>query len=80
MLDRSSKPATAPTKTEPKTLTPNAVTHLTQCELARRWRMSERTLERWRYQQIGPRYLKIVGHVIYSVDDVEAYEARQKRG
>ena len=75
MLDRISKPAA-----EPKKSAPDAVSHLTQRELADRWRMSERTLERWRYQQIGPRYLKIVGHVIYAIDDVEAYEAQQKRG
>jgi hypothetical protein len=41
--------------------------------------MSERTLERWRYQRVGPPHLKVVGHVIYRVEDVEAYEAAQRR-
>jgi hypothetical protein len=55
-------------KTEP-------VQHLTQAELARRWRMSERTLEAWRPLNMGPPYLKIVGRVVYRLSDVESYEA-----
>ena len=30
-----------------------------QKELAARWKISHRTLERWRWAQEGPRYLKI---------------------
>jgi hypothetical protein len=52
------------------------VQHLTQDELAKRWRMSPRTLEGWRSINAGPAYLKIVGRVIYRLVDVEAYEAR----
>jgi Helix-turn-helix domain len=47
--------------------------HLTQIELARRWRMSPRTLERWRWLKRGPAYLKL-GHVLYRLEDVEAFE------
>lgn len=54
-------------------------THLNQVELSRRWRISARTLERWRWLGQGPRYLKIGGRVVYRVDDVEAYEAQQVR-
>jgi hypothetical protein len=54
--------------------------HLNQNELADRWRMSPRTLERWRWLKMGPRYIKVGGRVIYCVDDVKAYEARQGRG
>jgi hypothetical protein len=61
-------------------LTTEPVRHLTQLDLARRWRMSERTLERWRSQRVGPPHLKVVGHIIYRVDDVEAYEVQQRRG
>lgn len=50
--------------------------HLTQDELAKRWRMSPRTLEGWRTLNTGPAYLKIVGRVIYRLMDVEAYEAK----
>jgi hypothetical protein len=56
------------------------VRHLNQIELARRWRMSHRTLERWRWQSQGPRYLKVGGRVVYRLDDVEAFEAAQARG
>ncbi len=55
------------------------VTHLHQVELARRWKLSPRTLERWRWLGQGPRYLKIGGRVVYRLDDVEAHEARNVR-
>jgi len=35
--------------------------HLNQIELSRRWRISPRTLERWRWLGEGPQYLKIGG-------------------
>lgn len=53
--------------------------HLTQIEVARRWRMSARTLERWRWLGEGPRFLKIGGRVIYRLADIEAFEAEQLR-
>ena len=49
--------------------------HLNQKELARRWRMSPRTLERWRWLREGPSYLKIGGKIIYKLTEVEAFEA-----
>ena len=52
---------------------------LTQSELARRWRMSPRTLERWRWLKQGPSYLKLGGHVVYRLEDIQAYEAAQLR-
>jgi hypothetical protein len=33
--------------------------YLTQAELARRWRISPRTLERWRWKKTGPCYTKL---------------------
>jgi hypothetical protein len=54
--------------------------HLNQIELSRRWRVSHRTLERWRWLQQGPPYLKIGGRVVYRLEDVEAFEAQQMRG
>jgi hypothetical protein len=53
--------------------------HLTQGELASRWRISPRTLERWRWLGQGPAYLKLGGSVAYRVDDVLEYEAAQRR-
>jgi Helix-turn-helix domain len=49
--------------------------HLDQSGLAERWRLSTRTLEQWRWQGKGPKYLKIGGRVVYRVEDVEAFEA-----
>jgi Helix-turn-helix domain len=54
--------------------------HLNQIELARRWRISPRTLERWRWLKQGPPYLKIGGRVIYRLSDIEAFEAAQAHG
>ena len=55
------------------------VRHLTQSELAQRWRISPRTLERWRWLGEGPQYLKIGGRVIYRLEDVETFEAEKRR-
>ncbi len=49
-------------------------TCLNQIDLARRWRISPRTLERWRWLGEGPRYLKLGGRVLYRAADIEAYE------
>ena len=56
-----------------------SINHLNQVELSRRWSISPRTLERWRWLGQGPRYLKIGGRVVYRLEDVEAYEAQQVR-
>jgi hypothetical protein len=49
-------------------------TCLNQTELAARWKISPRTLERWRWIGDGPRFLKIGGRVIYRIEDVETFE------
>lgn len=53
--------------------------YLTQEDIATRWAISPRTLERWRWLGIGPRYLKIRGRVRYRQEDIDAYEAEQVR-
>lgn len=50
------------------------VVHLNQKQLATRWHISEATLERWRSDGIGPRFLKLGGRVVYRQIDIEAYE------
>jgi predicted site-specific integrase-resolvase len=55
------------------------VRHLNQIELAARWNISHRTLERWRWSGEGPRYIKIGGRVVYRLEDVEDYEKEQLR-
>ena len=54
-------------------------THLNQVDLAARWKISPRTLERWRWAGQGPRYVKIGGRVVYRLEDIEAFEAKQLR-
>jgi predicted site-specific integrase-resolvase len=57
----------------------SVIRHLTQGQLAERWNISPRTLERWRWLGEGPRFLKLGGRVIYRLEDVEVYEANQLR-
>lgn len=47
---------------------------LTQTELAQRWRISERTLEGWRYNRRKVKFVKILGRVLYRLEDVERLE------
>ena len=47
---------------------------LNQKELAERWTISHRTLERWRWAGEGPAYMKIGGRVVYRIADIEAFE------
>jgi len=54
-------------------------THFHQVELARRWKLSPRTLERWRWTGEGPRYVKLGGRVVYRLQDIEEYEVGQLR-
>lgn len=55
------------------------IKHLRQAEVAQRWSISPRTLERWRWTGQGPRFMKVGGRVVYRAEDIEAYEAEQLR-
>ena len=50
------------------------VVHFNQKQLATRWNVSEATLERWRCDGIGPKFLKLCGRVLYRHVDIDAYE------
>ena len=52
------------------------VKHLSVRELARRWGIKIRTLERWRHTGFGPGFLRLGGRVVYREEDIEAYEQR----
>jgi hypothetical protein len=54
-----------------------SVRHFNQVDLSRRWNISPRTLERWRWLKQGPTYLKIGGRVVYRLEDIEAFEKAQ---
>ncbi len=49
--------------------------NLDENELAERWHKSPRTLQGWRQQGKGPRYLKIGTRVLYPLAEIEVYEA-----
>ena len=53
--------------------------HLSQHELARRLRLSVRTLERWRWLGQGPCFLKVGNRIAYRLEDVERWEEDRLR-
>jgi hypothetical protein len=52
---------------------------LNQIDLSRRWNISERTLEAWRWRRKGPKFLRIGGRIRYRLEDVEQFETLQER-
>jgi len=52
--------------------------YLTQRELADRWRLSGRTLERWRAERYGPAWVNIGGSIRYPMRDIEEFEQRNR--
>jgi hypothetical protein len=52
---------------------------LNQDQLAKRWNLSSRSLERWRWRGEGPRFVKLGGAVRYRLEDILTYEAAQAR-
>ena len=53
--------------------------HLNQKQLAERWGVSPKTLERWRWLGQGPKFLKLGGRIVYRLADIETYEMQQLR-
>lgn len=47
---------------------------LTPKHLARRWHLSPRSIERWRSEGRGPSFVRLLGRVLYRLEDVERYE------
>ena len=47
---------------------------LNENELAQRWGLSPKTLQRWRSEGRGPRYLKLSKRVSYPLDAVVDFE------
>ncbi|MDD5479637.1 helix-turn-helix domain-containing protein [Rhodoferax sp.] len=45
-------------------------------ELAQRWGMSPKTLQRWRSEGRGPRYFKLSRKVIYPMAEIQKFEAQ----
>jgi predicted site-specific integrase-resolvase len=56
-----------------------SIKHIDQKQLAERWGISPKTLERWRWLGQGPKFLKLGGRIVYRLTDIEAYEQQQLR-
>ncbi len=54
--------------------------YITQRDLERRWKMSGRTLERWRAEDYGPPWYVLGGSIRYRLADIEDFEDRAQRG
>jgi predicted DNA-binding transcriptional regulator AlpA len=51
---------------------------MTEQELSSRWQVSIKTLQRWRGQQAGPKFIKLENRAVrYRLSDIEAYEAQR---
>lgn len=50
-----------------------------QRELAGRWKISPRTLERWRRVGRGPTYLKLGFRIVYGLTSIQAFEAQHRQ-
>ena len=57
----------------PQTQAP-ALRMFSTSDLASRWRLSERTLERWRQQGDGPKFVKLGSRVSYPAEAVAEFE------
>lgn len=47
---------------------------LSETELAQRWGVSPKTLQRWRTEGRGPKYLKLSKRVTYPLEAIAEYE------
>ena len=56
------------------TLSPGDRRVLNENELAQRWGISPKTLQRWRSEGRGPRYLKLSKRVSYPVESIIDFE------
>lgn len=52
----------------------------TETELARRWSISIKTLQRWRSEERGPPFIKLSKAIRYPVDEIIVYEQAIRQG
>ena len=56
------------------TVAPHERRVLSETELAQRWGVSPKTLQRWRSEGRGPHYLKLSKRVTYPLEAITEYE------
>ena len=52
---------------------------INEVELAERWNLSPKTLQRWRSEGRGPRFMKMSKRVVYPMDEVLDFESQALR-
>lgn len=52
---------------------------INEIELAERWNLSPKTLQRWRSEGRGPRFMKMSKRVVYPMDEVLDFESQALR-
>lgn len=52
---------------------------INEVELAERWNLSPKTLQRWRSEGRGPRFMKVSKRVVYPMDEVLDFESQALR-
>ena len=69
------------TSCTPQSQTPiqKEVTFITETELADRWRLSTKILQKWRVAGGGPRFHKFGSAVRYAITDVAHFEEKTAR-
>lgn len=58
----------------PAQVAPHERRVLSETELAHRWGVSPKTLQRWRTEGRGPKYLKLSKRVTYPLEAITEYE------
>ena len=51
----------------------------TEDELASEWKLSVKALQKWRRNSVGPAFFKLEGSIRYKLEDIEEFEARNRR-
>ena len=69
----------SPNESLPMNVTLPPTELLSPRQLAARWGLSEKTLERWRMLGTGPAFLKLGSRVLYSLAEIEAHERERTR-
>lgn len=48
---------------------------LLEHELAQRWRVDKKSLQRWRQEGTGPKFVRISRKIVYPFSEIERYES-----
>lgn len=73
-MQTSTTPMTHSAQQALSTLAPGDRRVLNENELAQRWGISPKTLQRWRSEGRGPRYLKLSKRVSYPIESILEFE------